>query len=258
MADISVAGSLEGWREPWEKARVYFQTHFLDSNNKIRSGQFQMAAWTSLLFIVVTGLYAFSFVGMTPIWIHPTANLVVWVIVLGVPLLIYTLTFFLADMIVSLQHIASDLLSVMTPGEKMDAPYNAIRNGYFLDAATPKDRKAIYAHFWSLIVVFFYGAIYLLRWHTEYHRLGSTDELSNGYAIVQWQSFLFMMTAMCAVVVFTSIRGLGAYHSVFGTSMWSAGHFLSRYLSNNTASALSVKSIGNAYNLSLSLNAKVD
>jgi hypothetical protein len=253
MADIDVAASLGGWREPWEKARVYFQTHFLESTNKIRSGQFQMAAWTSFLFILVTGLYAFSFVGMTPIWTHPTANLLVWLIVLGVPLLIYTLTFFLADMIVSLQHIASDVLGIMTPGEKLAPAYEARRNAYFLDAATPKDRKAIYAHFWSLIVVFFYGAIYLLRWYTEYHRLGSTDELSNGYAIVQWQSFLFMMTAMCAVVVFTTVRGLGAYHSVFGTSMWSAGHFLSKYL-KGTASSFGTKS--SVY--SLSSNQKVD
>lgn len=255
MADFNAAVSLGGWREPWEKARVYFQTHFLESNGKIRNGQFQLAAWTSFLYVVVTGLYAFSFVGMTSIWTHPTANLVVWLIALGVPLLIYTLTFFLPDMIVSLQHIASDVVGFMTPGEKLEPVYAARRTAYFLDAATPKDRKAIYMHFWSLIVVFFYGAIYLLRWHTEYHRLGATDELSNGYAIVQWQSLLFMMTAMCAIVVFTSVRGLGAYHSVFGTSMWSAGHFLSKYLSGNGA-ATGAKL--NTFSLSLNPDRKLD
>lgn len=258
MADFNAGFSLGKWLEPWAKARAFFQAHFLESpNGKIRSGQYQMAMWTSFLFILVTGLYAFSFVGMTPIWTHPTANLVVWVIVLGVPLAIYALTFFLADMLVSLQHIASDIADVMTPGERLEPAYAARRTAYFLDAATPRDRKLIYVHFWSLVVVFFYGAIYLLRWYTEYHRLGATDDLSNGYAIVQWQHFLFMTTVLCALVVFTSVRGLGAYHSVFGTSMWSAGHFLSRFLTNG-ATATAGRMCSNTYSLNSNVGIKVD
>lgn len=216
----------------------FFTTHFAGRMGGaiVHSWQYNMALITSSLFAIVLALYAMQFVGFIVVWDHPIANTLVWTILLGPVVLAYFFTFYLRDILVNMNHLASDLADVATPGNG-DPYITPMTKAHFLSAALPAERKAIYLHMWTLMAAFFYGAGYLIVWWFNYHTYVAPSHLSNGYLIVEWGNFLMMQALFFLLVVYTSFDALSAYHRTYSGTMWSATRLISSYLNMDFAAA---------------------